>query len=317
MDYLLEKSANYFDVKIKYRKKILEYGSVAQKQQYQHINSEYPIILDDSKRGSLTKIKDNFHGNAIVFVEKSPEKTEEFIKDFGNLFNDRASKLPAPVTVSKTVVRSKKKMYKIKREHVYYSTFDNCTEEFVGDFDKFDGYYAIIKSRSIEYNGHKISVSDIHGAYNLTDKDILIIDWEVKELPKLATPFLDYFIKNYYEEIENYYKDYGVKRVKNSTKFDFLYKHRKDFKEELDSVVKSKSNINIRNIVSLAQKLKLKLPENSEDKVGYENKLNKIIDINYPLMQVMDYRAYEGKASKHLKDYISSGDQEVFKNCLK
>ena len=154
----------------------------------------------------------------------------------------------------------------------------------------------------------------------LADKDILIIDWETKELPKLATPFLDHFVLNYFSAIVNYEKQRDVNRIKSSTKFNFLYNNRKDFKSELDLLGDFKLNVNVKNVIALASKLKLALPKsnrNHHNENLYEVKFNKIIDIHYPLMQMLDYRAYEGKAAKHLKDYISAGDQEIFKNCLK
>ena len=94
-----------------------------------------------------------------------------------------------------------------------------------------------------------------------------------------------------------------------------MYNNRKDFKEELDSINKTPSKIDLRKVRQFAAKLKLNLPK--EEVFNYEEKINSVINSNYPLMEMLDYRAYEGKMSKHLKEYISGGNQEAFKNCLK
>lgn len=311
----LESAQAYFDIRVKFRKKFFVYGSNAQKNNYKTVSSSYPMILDDTSRGSLTRIKDHYNDSVLVFIQKDSDKTEEFIKTFGNFFTERASNLPMGPAIAKTTVRCKKKIYKINKGQIYYTTFNNTTDEYTDDIDKFDGYYIVIKNRVINYLDHKLSISDIDLIKNITDKDILVLDWETKELPKLASCFIEYFVQNYYGIIENCYKDNAIESIKHRTKTGFLYKNRKDFKEEIDSINKKTYKINVRDIKTVASKLKLKLPK--EEVFNYVEKIDSIIDNHYPLMEMLDYRAYEGKMSKHLKDYISGGNQEVFKGCLK
>lgn len=313
MDFMLKEAEAYFDLRMKYRKQFVIYDKNAGTYPRYRISSHSKIVLDDTKKGALVRIKELPHDNLIVFVQKSSDQTDEFIKIFGNLFTERASNLPEPPR-KQSAQRSKKKIYQITTAKVYYTTFTNCVKEFVGDVDKFDGYYVTVKNRSIIHGDLKIPISAIYEAKSITNKDILVIDWEQEELPPLASPFLDFFTKECYSRAEAYYKSANINRVKNGQKLGFLYNTRKDLKESVDAFGKVIPDFNIDGIKVLANFLKCKLPEYTDFQI--ETKINNVVDKHYPLLNALNYSAYEKSMIKHLEAYILSGNQEAFKNCL-
>ena len=171
-----------------------------------------------------------------------------------------------------------------------------------------------MKNRSIIHGDLKIPISAIYEAKNITKKDILVIDWEHGELPKLASPFLDFFMGEYYSLMESYYKSVAINRVKNGQKLGFLYGIWKDLKASVDAIGKVIPDINISGIKDLANLLKCKIPNEVDYKL--EEKISKVVDKHYPLLNALNFYAYEKDMVKHLKDYVLSGDQEAFKNCL-
>lgn len=310
---LIKNAADYFDIRIKRGSSFLVYEKDTPKDYRYSINHTVSLILDDSKRGALSKIKTNYTGNNIVvFIEKSSEKTKEFIKEFGNLFHQKTSTLPEP---PKKVVaqKSKKKTYVITDSIVYYQTFINCTKEFTGDYEKFEGFYVICKGRSIVHNGQSFTIGDIYEAKKITKKPVIVIDWETKDIPPKAINFIDYIKDNYVKLCNDFYNWELVQRIKVNNKLALLYNVRADFKKSLDSIGTPDNNINTRCLHSVAVNLGLNAPKQYNDN-NYDDKINTILWKYYPILQVVSYNAYEEPSVSHLKKYLLDGDQTLFEN---
>lgn len=310
---LTSKSIDYFDIRIKRGNSFLIYDKNTTKDYRYSINHTASLVLDDSKRGALSKIKANYTGNnVVVFIEKSSEKTADFIKEFGNLFVEKTSTLPeAPKKV--VAQKSKKKTYVMTDSIVYYQTFNNCTKEFMGDYEKFDGYYVTCKGRSIINDGKSFTIGDIYEAKKITKKPVLVIDWEAKDIPPKAVNFIDYIKGDYVKLCNDFYNWELIQRIKVNNKLGLLYNTRADFKKSLDSIGTPTNNINTRCLHAVAINLGLNAPKQYNDN-NYDDKINTILWKHYPLLQVVSYNAYEEPSLSHLKKYLLDGDQTLFEN---
>ena len=307
----LETAQNDFTIKIKHGKKFGNYNSNVWNRGVNFMNT---IVLDDTKKGGLGRIAEYCNYSPVVFVQVTEERTEKFIKKFGNLFQERASKLPEHVRAA-TATKSKKKSYEFVDVAGWGSfTFGTRTKEFTEDYEKFDGYYIVCKNRSVIYNDKKASLSDIYDLRKLTDKKIIIIDWEADKPPN-GFCFLDFFAKKYFSILEDLYKQTIYHRVLGNTKYEFLANKRKDFKTEVEKFKTKAVTISDTVIETLARSLGLALPAKLLQ-VNHHEKIDKVIENHYPLMLALDYRAYQKPLSVHLEKYLLTGDQEAFKDCL-
>jgi hypothetical protein len=309
--WFLEQAKGDFTIKVKNRgKKFQDYvannwGS--------NINFMNNIVLDDTKKGGLGRIGDHCNYSPVVFIQTTEERTNKFIEKFGNFFHERASKLPEPVRAV-TARKSKKKTYEFLDANAYGGfTFASRTKEFLEDYEKFDGYYVVCKNRVVIYGDKAVSLSDVFEARKLTNKKVIIIDWE-SDKPPNGSCFLDFFSKKYFSAIEDNYKATIYNRILNNSKYLYLFNTRKDFKNEVEKFKVTIPKITAQNAINLASPLGLKLPDNITN--TFTEKIDKVIEDNYPLMMALDYRAYQKPLSVHLDKYLLTGDQEAFKNCI-
>ena len=307
----IEIAQNDFTIKVKHGKKFENYNSNAWNRYVTFLNT---IVLDDTKKGGLGRIAEHCNFSPVVFVQVTEERTNKFIEKFGNLFHERASKLPEPVRAA-AVRKSKKKSYEFVDVAGWGNfTFAQRTKEFTGDYEKFDGYYIVCKNRSVVYNDKKATISDIYDVRGLTDKKIIIIDWEADKPPN-GLCFLDFFSKKYSSILEDVYKETIYHRILGNTKYEFLATKRKDFKTEVEKFKTKPPKISDTVIEALARSLGLALPTKLQA-INIHEKIDKVIENNYPLMLALDYRAYQKPLSVHLEKYLLTGDQEAFKDCL-
>lgn len=322
MGYLFEEMSKFFEVKRKYSKNFFLYGSPEYKNRfYSNPPSGHRLILDDTSKGGLVRVLGNdlYYDNVTVCVQKDSAQTNEFIEKFGNIFIEKTSNLPEPPKKIRTT-KSKTKRYILNKGLFYVTTFNNCTSEFVGDYDKFDGYYVQMKSRSVIYNDKKISLSDLYDVRNFVDKGIMIIDWEEDVFPVKSSNFFDYFIKNIEDEKEKYWNNWIYEKLTYDQKTNILNKYRDDFKNGV-SKFKKKSKLSSGDSGNgLIKALDLKTLDNNQwtdlcNKI--HNKIHSTIKKNYPLLQVVNYEAYQDPYVSSLKKYILEGDQNIFEDCFR
>lgn len=320
MDYLFGEMLKYFEIKRKYGKNFYTYGTDEYKRRfYSQASAAFNYILDDVARGGLIRIlkSNNYHDNIFALVQKDSAKTEEFTKNFGNFILEKTSNLAAPDKKVK-VAKVKTKKYLInKTNNNNYATFIRSTSEFNGDYNKFDGYYIIMKNKTIVYDNKKISLSDVTDVVNITDKEIMIIDWEETNFPPNASCFFNFFIKNIQLEKNKYFSKMIFEGYTHGNVYSTLYKYRDDYKKEI-SKFNLKSNFYYQTQGhSLISNLGLKIDLSLKTKYdGLKDKIDIIIEKNYPLLNHLSWGAFQDDCIINVKKYILTVDQNLFDSCF-
>lgn len=316
MKYLLEIMSKYFDVKRKNRKNFYLYGTDEYKRTfYSFPLSNHRFILDDTSAGGLVRVlaNDIYYDNTTVCVQKDSAHTEDFVSKFGNFFVEKTSNLPEPAKKARNG-KVKTKKYLLKKDQTWNLTFNNCTTEFIGDYEKFKGFYVKIKNKTFMYNDKKIAMSTLFDVKKFTKEDILIIDWEEKDLPPKSSCFFDYFIKHAELEKEKFWNHWLYECLTQGNIGGLLNKFRDDFKNEASkfkqtSVFTSKNEGN-----SLMRELGLKIQQEPNDVwQKIHKKTTNVINTHYPLLHHLSWSAFSEKCTK---DYILTGDQTLFQSCF-
>ena len=313
---LLDAAEKVFKIKYKRGKIFTDYSK--NDYRFTNLSTGTVVYLDDTKRGGLSRITTASYGYSLVFIQKTSKETEDFVAEFGDIFVQRASAIPAPVRIKSGIAKSKKKVYIFKSTLThpwnYSPTFNNSVDEFTGDYDKFDGYYVFSKNRSIIYGAENFPISHIYNNRAFIKGDIIVIDWESKP-PAKAKSFLDHVEATYEGEITNFHKKQTYSKIKSDSKLSFICGLRKDLEEEVKNL-DVKCNIdNYDALIDLVKQLKKTMPTIKSIN-DYKTLIVEIITKHYPIMEVLTYQAYHEPYCKHLENYLKQGNQNVFKGCL-
>lgn len=163
----------------------------------------------------------------------------------------------------------------------------------------------------------KISLSDVTDVVNITDKEIMIIDWEETNFPPNASCFFSFFIKNIQLEKNKYFSKMIFEGYTYGNVYSTLYKYRDDYKKEI-SKFNFKSNFYYQTqghslINSLGLKIDLSLKTKHD---GLKDKIDIIIEKNYPLLNHLSWGAFQDDCIMNVKKYILTVDQNLFDSCF-
>lgn len=328
MEYLKEQLKKNFTLKLKNKKAYVPYDS--QGFQYRLYLTNYPdhkFILDDTSAGGLTRISDNvLEAYCTVCVQISEEKTKEFTEKFGDIFKVKASTLPVKKRAPRKVgeVKEKKDIYKLRKGLTYYNpTFVNIAEKCKVNMDTYSGYYVIMKNKSVEHNKLKYTLSDVYYASCALEKDVIVIDWELEKPPNGVYLF-DVLEKEVNWHIEQYWADWVYKELQRSYLHGFLAKERKDYETGLAKFYRKPDAVKIKSLNQVYSSLvtlgckPLDLAQKSSKLLDKIRKaIDKVIEKDYPLLAAVNHYYFnDPKFKKPIKEYIETGDQNVFELCF-
>lgn len=327
MEYLKEQLKKNFTLKFKNKKAFVTYDSDGFNYRAYLTNCpDHQFIIDDVPAGGLTRIADNVpHAYCTVCVELSTEKTKEFADKFGDIFKVKASSLPVKKRTPRKAgeVKEKKDIYKLRKGTSYNPTFVNIAEKFKPDLAKYDGYYVIMKNKSVSHNKMTYTLSDVYYACTPLEKDVIVLDWE-SEKPPNGIYLFDVLEKEVNGHIEQYWADWIYKELQRNNLHEFLAKERKDYAKGISKFYRKPDTVRIKymnqvysSMCSLALK-PLDLAQKSSkllDKI--RKSVDKVVEVNYPLISIVNqYHLRDAKFKKPLKEYIEKGDQNVFELCF-
>lgn len=327
MEYLKKQLKKNFTLKLKNKKAYVPYDSDGF--QYRSYLTNYPdhqFVLDDTTAGGLTRISDNVQQQyCTVCVQISEEKTKEFTEKFGDIFKIKASTLPVkPRGIRKAgTVKEKKDIYKLRKATTYNPTFANMAEKCKIDLEKYDGYYVIMKNKSVEHKKAKYSLCDVYYSCIPLEKDVIVIDWEAEKPPN-GTYLFDVIEGEINTHLEHYWADWIYKDLQRAPLFSFLENKRKDYSKGIAKFRRKKDNVKItaynqvyKSMISLGFKPIDLAAKSQKTAEKIRSAINKVIKANYPLLNLMNqYSLNDGEFSKPLKEYIETGDQNVFELCF-
>lgn len=327
MEYLKEQLKKNFTLKLKNRKAYVPYDS--QGFQYRSYLTSYPdhqFVLDDTAAGGLTRISDNLPQQyCTVCVQTSEEKTKEFTEKFGDIFKVKASTLPVKARAVRKIgaVKEKKDIYKLRKTTTYNPTFVNMAEKCKVDLEKYDGYYVIMKNKSVDHKKAKYSLCDVYYVSIALEKDVIVIDWE-SEKPPNGVYLFDVIEGEINTHLEHYWADWIYKDLQRAPLLFFLENKRKDYSNGIAKFRRKKNDVKItaynqvyKSMISLGFKPIDLAAKSQKTAEKIRSAINKVIKFNYPLLNLMNqYALNDAEFSKPLKEYIETGDQNVFELCF-